>query len=109
MALALAFQNRGSEGTEPRTKTILPPWRCLFSLKTRLQSVREPEGAACLPPDCVPWIYIAHEILSGEFEGADRSTVKSLTIGLRGIQHPLCQKALARLDKLRTGRPEKRE
>jgi hypothetical protein len=50
-----------------------------------------------LPPDCVPWLHIARQVLAGEFHGADKSTVESLIIGLRGIRHPVCQQALARL------------
>jgi hypothetical protein len=36
--------------------------------------------------------------LAGEFDGADSSTVASLKIGLRSIQHQTCQQALARLN-----------
>ena len=50
-----------------------------------------------LPSDCVPWLYISRQILAGEFDGADRSMVESLVIGLRGIAHPLCKQAIARL------------
>ena len=50
-----------------------------------------------LAPDCAPWLHIARQVLCGEFNGATRSTVESLVIGLRGIAHPLCQQALARL------------
>jgi hypothetical protein len=50
-----------------------------------------------LSPDCIPWIYVARQVLAGEFDGADRSTITSLTIGLRGIAHPLCQQALQRV------------
>jgi hypothetical protein len=53
--------------------------------------------AANLPPDCVPWLHIARQVLAGEFDGADKSTVESLTIGLRSISIPLCQQALNRL------------
>lgn len=56
--------------------------------------------AAHLPPDCVPWLHVARQILAGEFDGADNSTVQSLTIGVRGIRHSLCQQALARLKAL---------
>ena len=52
-----------------------------------------------LTPDCAAWLYVARQILAGEFEGADSSTVASLTIGLRSILHPLCQRALERLAK----------
>ena len=50
-----------------------------------------------LSADCVPWLHVARQVLAGEFDGADNSTVLSLTIGLRGIRHPLCQQALTRL------------
>ncbi|MBI4328197.1 MAG: hypothetical protein HY674_23455 [Chloroflexi bacterium] len=53
--------------------------------------------AAQLPPDCAPWLHIAQQILAGEFDGADRSTRASLTIGLRSIAHPRCRRALDRL------------
>ena len=44
-----------------------------------------------LPPDCVPWLNVARQVLDGEFVGCGNSTRESLTIGLRGIRHPLCQ------------------
>ena len=50
-----------------------------------------------LPADCAPWLHVARQILAGEFDGADRSTAESLTIGLRNIGHPLCRHALERL------------
>lgn len=50
-----------------------------------------------LTPDQVPWLHVARQILAGEFDGADHSTVESLTIGLRSIAHPLCKQALAQL------------
>ena len=50
-----------------------------------------------LPPDCAPWLHDAKQVLAGEFDGADGSTVESLTIGLRGIRHPLCEQAMIRL------------
>lgn len=52
-----------------------------------------------LPPDQAGWLPVARQILLGEFDGADRSTVQSLTIGLRNIVHPLCQAALERLQR----------
>jgi hypothetical protein len=52
-----------------------------------------------LPDDCAPWLHVAMQVLAGEFDGADKSTVESLTIGLRGISNQLCQQALARLPK----------
>lgn len=53
--------------------------------------------AANLTPDCAPWLHVARQILAGEFDGCDGSTRESLTIGLRSILHPLCQRALDRL------------
>ena len=50
-----------------------------------------------LPDDCAPWLHVAMQVLAGEFDGADKSTVESLTIGLRGVPHPHCRAALVRL------------
>jgi hypothetical protein len=36
-------------------------------------------------------------VLAGGFAGANRSLIGSLTIGLRGVQHPLARQALASL------------
>ena len=54
-------------------------------------------NASNLPSDCAAWLHIAKQVLAGEFDGADKSAVESLTIGLRGINHPHCQQALGRL------------
>jgi hypothetical protein len=55
--------------------------------------------ASRLPADCAPWLHVARQVLASEFdgEGADRSTLEALAIGLRGIPHPLCRQALDRL------------
>lgn len=53
--------------------------------------------SAKLTPDCAPWLHVATQILAGEFDGADKSTLGCLTIGLRSIAHSRCQQALARL------------
>lgn len=55
------------------------------------------ETAPTLPPDCLPWLHVARQILAGEFDGCDRSTAESLRIGLHRIPHPRCREALARL------------
>jgi hypothetical protein len=60
----------------------------------RGSSAPTPRNAA----DGAAWLHVARQILAGEFVGADRSTVESLTIGLRGIRHPLCRQALAQLN-----------
>jgi hypothetical protein len=59
--------------------------------------------AAGLTPDCAPWLHVAKQILDGEFDGADGSTRESITIGLRPIRHPLCERALARLKPATSG------
>lgn len=53
------------------------------------------ETTPSLPPDQAAWLPVARQILAGEFDGADKSTVESLTIGLRHIEHPLTRRALA--------------
>ena len=63
--------------------------------------------AAGLAPDCAPWLRVAWQILDGQFEGCDGSTRESLTIGLRNIRHPLCERALVRLKPARTGDGQK--
>jgi hypothetical protein len=40
------------------------------------------------------WLAVAQQVETGEYEGADRSTVEGLVIGLRGIPHPLARRAL---------------
>jgi hypothetical protein len=55
--------------------------------------------AAGLAPDSAAWLHVAKQVLAGEFDGCDGSTRASLNIGLRSIQHPLCQRAI---EKLRT-------
>ncbi len=48
-------------------------------------------------PDCMPWLHVARQILGGEFAGCDDSTRASLAIGLGSVLHPLCARALERL------------
>ncbi len=55
--------------------------------------------AARLREDEIPWLYVARQILSGEFDCCDRAMRESLTIGLRSIQHPDCQRALQKLNR----------
>ena len=65
-----------------------------------VQSGKQPSepSETILPPDQAAWLPVARQILAGEFENADRSTVQSLAIGLRSIGHPLCRRALERLN-----------
>jgi len=54
---------------------------------------------AGLASDCVPWLHVAKQVLAGEFDGLmDNSVRDSLEIGLRSIAHPVCRRALARLN-----------
>ena len=56
------------------------------------------EARAChQPPDCAPWLHTAKQVLTGEFDGGERSVLRSLIIGLRSIEHPACRRALERL------------
>jgi hypothetical protein len=50
-----------------------------------------------LSPDQAAWLSHANQILEGKFDRCDDAALESLTIGLRAIKHPLCEKALARL------------
>lgn len=53
--------------------------------------------SAGLAPDCAPWLHVARQVLAGEFDGCNNSTRNSLTIGLRSIPHPVCQRAMKAL------------
>jgi hypothetical protein len=83
---------------------VIPAKRCppefadtLRRHKREILSLLEGQAAG-LAPDCTPWLHVARQVLAGEFDGADSSTVASLKIGLRSIQHQTCQQALARLN-----------
>ena len=64
-------------------KAVLLQW-----LKVREMSVR----------------HLARQVLAGEFEGAGRSTSSLPNNGLRSIAHPLCRRALARIEPKRKTR-----
>ena len=95
--LGLRLESRGDK------LAVIPARRCppefadtLRQHKREILSLLEGQTAG-LAPDCAPWLHVARQILAGEFDGTDNSTIGSLTIGLRGIRHPLCQQALVRL------------
>ena len=43
------------------------------------------------------WLEVAAKVLAGEFPRPDRSTVRSLTTGLHGINHVLARRAISAL------------
>lgn len=47
-----------------------------------------------------PWLFIAQQILAGNFDAADKTTLKALIIGTRNIHHPLARRATAALQRL---------
>jgi hypothetical protein len=108
--ILIAVKQEGGR-LEPAGKKLrmLLPSNCPPELK---EAIREHKSellcflearAANLPEDCAPWLHIARQVLAGEFDGADRSMIESLTIGLRGIRHPVCQQALGRLNRRQCG------
>lgn len=56
-----------------------------------------PTRVAFLPKDEEAWLPIARQILSKEFRLKDQSTMESFLIGLRGIKHPECERAVKKL------------
>jgi len=100
---------------EPRGDklAVIPASRCppefadtLRQHKQEILSLLEGQAAG-LAPDCAPWLHVAKQVLAGEFDGADGSTRQSLIIGLRSIPHPLCVRALARLNPATSGDGQK--
>jgi len=100
--LGLRLEARGDK------LAVIPAARCPPEFAARLRAHKSDlltalEGrAANLPADCIPWLHIARQVLAGEFTGANRSLIGSLTIGLRGVRHPVAKKALAMLTGLET-------
>lgn len=71
----------------------------LRAAKPQVLAILEAEAAG-LHPSCGPWLHTAKQIMLGEFDGGDRSTLKSLWYGVRGIGQPACQAARLRLETL---------
>jgi hypothetical protein len=93
----LRLERRG-EFLAVRPKGACPPdfADVLRAHKAGILSLLEGRAAG-LAPDCQPWLHVAKQVLAGEFEGADDSTVTSLVIGLRSIGHPVCKRAVEQL------------
>lgn len=98
--LGLRLESRGD------MLAVIPAKRCppefadtLRQHKREILSLLEGQAAG-LAPDCAPWLHVARQILAGEFDGLlDNSVRESLKIGLRSIIHPVCQRALERLNR----------
>lgn len=91
---------------EPRENklAVIPKGKCppdfaavLLQHKFELLDLLEAQTLN-LKPDCAPWLRVARRVNEGEFDGImDDSVRGALEIGLRSIPHPICQRALARL------------
>jgi hypothetical protein len=46
------------------------------------------------------WLEVAQRVLAGGYNDADTSTIKSIQIGLRSLNHPDCRAALKRIEEL---------
>jgi hypothetical protein len=91
---------------EPRGDklAVIPASRCSAEF---VRTLRQHKGellawletrASGLSEDCASWLHVARQVLAGEFDDADRSTVESLIFGLRSITHPTCRGAFQRLN-----------
>ena len=95
--LGLRLESRGDK------LAVIPASRCPPEFAAILRARKEEllswlkARVDGLSVDRAPWLHIAKQVLAGEFHDADKSTVESLTIGLRSIQHPVCERALERL------------
>ena len=84
---------------------IVPARLCPAEFKERIRknkadlllllSARE----AGVSKEQLPWLHVAGQVLNGEFDGADSYTCESILIGLRNIEHPVCEQAILRLKK----------
>ena len=110
--ILLAVNQEGGrlESAGEKLRVLLPP-DCAPELREAIRRHKHElldildARAANLPSDCVPWLHIARQVLTGEFEGADHSMIESLKIGLGSINHPHCRSALERLGATAKRRP----
>ncbi len=97
--LGLRLEARGDK------LAVIPASRCPAGFAEELRAHKRELMAhleACqagLPPDARPWLYIARQVLAGEFDGGSRGLLNSIAIGLRGTPHPEAWQALAKLGK----------
>jgi hypothetical protein len=96
---------RLGRGDQSHAGATVAARRCQQPLMAHAATVRLDDFSDCvpgvpnkvLPSDEAAWLPIARQVLAGEFDDADHSTLESLAIGLCGIAHPLCRSAFARL------------
>ena len=104
--ILLAVKNAGGrlEPAGDKLRALLPA-DCSPELKAAIRQHKDEildlfeARSVNMPPGCAPWLHVARQVLAGEFDGADKSTVESVTTGLRRIRHPRCREALTRLPK----------
>jgi hypothetical protein len=89
-------ERKAVKATEP-VATQAPPEPAPAPAEPKRPAPGRPDATASLPHDRLPWLTVAAQILAGEFDGADRSTIESLRIGLHRIPHSITRLALARL------------
>ena len=85
---------------------ISPASKCPGDLKARLREHKAElldlleAKADGLAPDCAPWLHVGKQVLAGEFDNADGSTRAAVAIGLSAVHHPVCKRALEKLQHL---------
>ena len=73
---------------------IVPVAKCPVALREALDEYA-PEVLAYLVRERLPVVHLARQILDGEFDDADRSTLEALRATLLPFEHdPFCQSAL---------------
>lgn len=71
--------------------------------KAEILSLLEAEADG-LAPDQAPWLHVAKQVLLSEFDKAEESAREAVFIGLRSIGHPLCRRAVEKLNLLQENR-----
>ena len=88
---------------------VEPVHRCPAAL---MPVLREHKAALlrllALPPDQRAWLHVCQQVLDGEFDNADRSTVASVTIGLNPLVAVGITEAVAAMERLESIHPRAR-
>lgn len=94
----LQLEKRGNKLAVIPSELLDPDFKkTLLAHKAELMAWLEGWAATKLTSDYLPWFHVARQVNEGEFDGASGSVIASVRIGLRSIEHPICQSALARL------------